>query len=571
MEQTIPVDTGAEAFIELLNANDVKYIFLNPGTDTFYVQEAISKFKALSKRTPEVILSLHESVAMAAAHGYFMVSGKPQVVFVHVDLGVQQVGGALHNAQRGRAGIVLCSGRVPSNIDRGRLSPVHWFQEQFDQAGVVRGYVKWDYELRTNENIHHVVQRAFQIASSEPCGPVYLCLPQDALSEKITSVRIPDVARHTAVSAPQADAVLLSEVASLLIKAENPLIITGYSGRHTQSVASLVELAEISGARVIASSYRMNFPTTHPLFGGFDAIPYLGNADVVLIIDHDVPYIPFRAKLKPETRIVHIDIDPLKENMPLWSFPVDALIQADSSKVLPVLSQTLRQMITQEQKARCQSRLQQIHGEHQKMMTDWRNMATSKATQNPISPEWLCRCIDEVLDEDAIVLGEAVTNIGSVIRQIHRTKPGTLFQAGGTSLGWGLGAAVGAKLASPDKTVVTTVGDGGFVLNCPTAALWAASVYHAPFLCIIFNNMQYNAPKIALRQALGNTSYSEKTGNWVGIDIKPSPDFAAIARACYAYGQTVDEPSELPSALRTALDQVRSGTPAVLDVRVERP
>jgi acetolactate synthase-1/2/3 large subunit len=146
MEQTLPVDNGAEAFIELLNANGVNYLFLNPGTDTYCIQEAISKFKALGKRTPEVILSLHESVAMAAAHGYFMVSGKPQVVLVHADLGPQQVGGALHNAQRGRAGIVLCSGRVPSSLEEGRLNPVHWLQEQFDQSGVVRGYVKWDYE-----------------------------------------------------------------------------------------------------------------------------------------------------------------------------------------------------------------------------------------------------------------------------------------------------------------------------------------------------------------------------------------------------------------------------------------
>ena len=150
MDQTIPVSNGSEAFLELLNANGVDYIFLNPGTDTFPIQEAVCKFKALGKRTPEVILSLHESVAMAAAHGYFMITGKPQVVFVHADLGPQQVGGALHNAQRGRIGVVLCSGRVPSNIEKRRMNQFHWLQEQFDQAGVVRGYVKWEYELRSN-------------------------------------------------------------------------------------------------------------------------------------------------------------------------------------------------------------------------------------------------------------------------------------------------------------------------------------------------------------------------------------------------------------------------------------
>ncbi|MEK7353252.1 MAG: thiamine pyrophosphate-binding protein, partial [Chloroflexota bacterium] len=117
MEKIVPVDEGAEAFIELINANGVEYLFLNPGTDTFPIQEALSKFKALGKRTPKVMLCLDESVAMAAAHGYFAVTGRPQVV-LHVDLGTIQVGGALHNAQRGRIGVIFCAGRAPSTIDQ---------------------------------------------------------------------------------------------------------------------------------------------------------------------------------------------------------------------------------------------------------------------------------------------------------------------------------------------------------------------------------------------------------------------------------------------------------------------
>ena len=349
MEQTLPVNEGAEALVELLNANGVDYIFLNPGTDTFPVQEAVSKFKALGKRTPDVVLCLHESVGMAAAHGHFMVSGKPQVVFVHVDVGPQQVGAALHNAQRSRIGVIFCAGQVPSNIEgneRDRRShAIQWLEEQFDPAGTVRNYVKWAYELRSNENIHHVVQRAFQIASSEPCGPVFLSLPQNLLLEKMTNVRIPAVDRYKAASTPQADTALLSEAASMLIEAENPLIITGYSGRNTDSVAPLVELAETVSVRVIASHLRMNFPTTHPLCSGFDPNPYLEDADVILIIDHDVPYVPAIARLKSDARIIHIDIDPVKQDMPTWGFPVDILIQADSNKASPALSQMISQKV----------------------------------------------------------------------------------------------------------------------------------------------------------------------------------------------------------------------------------
>jgi len=113
------------------------------------------------------------------------------------------------------------------------------------------------------------------------------------------------------------------------------------------------------------------------------------------------------------------------------------------------------------------------------------------------------------------------------------------------------------------------MGDGGFNFACPTAALWAAAAYHTPFLCIIINNMRYNAPTLALRQGSSVTSYSEKTGVWIGVDIKPSPDYAAIARACQAYGQIVEDPAEIQPAIKVALEQVRNGKAAVLDVRCD--
>lgn len=569
MEKTIPVDNGAEAFIELLNASGVEYIFLNPGTDTYCIQEALSKFKALGKKTPGVVLCLHESVGMAAAQGYFLATGKPQVVLVHADLGPQQAGGALHNAQRGRAGIVLCSGRVPSDVDQGRFNQVHWMQEQFDQHGSVRGSVKWDYELRSNESIHHVVQRAFQFAGSEPCGPVYLSLPQDALSESIKSVTILPPERYGAVTPPQIETGLLDRIASILVQAKNPLIITGYAGRNPRTVPYLVELAETIGARVISSQLRMNFPTTHPLFGGIEPNQFLPETDVILVIDNDVPYVPSRIKPAPGTQIIHIDIDALKQNMPLWGFPADILVEADSSRALPSLNRALKQMINAEQKAKIAARAGQIQAENRKMKLEWRNLAAAKASQRPISPEWLCQCIGEVLGDEAIIVAEPVTNTASVLRQVLRTRPGSYLQSGGSNLGWGLGGALGVKLAKPEETVVTIMGDGGFNFACPTAGLWAAAAYHAPFLCIIINNMRYNAPTLALRQGSSTTSYSEKTGVWIGVDIKPSPDYAAVARACQAYGQIVEDPGEIQSAIKIALDQVRNGKAAVLDVRCD--
>jgi acetolactate synthase-1/2/3 large subunit len=570
LDKIVPVDLGAEAFVELLNANGVEYIFLSPGSDTVCIQEALSKFEALGKRTPRVVLGLHESVSMAAAHGYYMVSGRPQVVIVHVDVGTQQVGGALHNAQRARVGVILCAGRAPISIDEdkkyGRNSRLGWITEQFDQAGVVRGYVKWDYELRSNENIHHVVQRAFQVASTEPCGPVYLILPRELLMEEINSVMIPDVVRYAAPSTPQADINLLEKAAEMLVQAENPLIITDYAGRHHEAVASLIELAETLGVRVITSMCNMSFPTTHRLWGGFSSEPYLKDVDVILIIDHDAPYAPSRAKLAKGAKIIQIDMDPVKENMPIHFFPVDILIEADSSKAIPALTGIVKQKLTTQQQSILQDRSKRLEGENRKLIDGWYEIATSKAYQKPIAQDWLCRCIAEEIDENTIVVNEVAGGLYAIVQHIPRVVPGTYFNTYGSSLGWGPGAALGAKLAAPDRTVVHLAGDGSFIYGCPTAALWAANRYGAPHLTIVFNNGEYRALRGIWPILYGGNSYSEKTGNWVGVDFTPCPDYSLIAQACGSYAQRVEEPSELRPAIREALEKVRNGQNSLLDV-----
>lgn len=571
----VVVEEGAEAFVEMLNANGVDYIFLNPGTDTFPVQEALAKFQAQEKRVPKVILSLHESVAMSAAHGHFMLSGRPQVVFVHVDLGTQQVGGALHNAQRGRIGVVLCAGRAPWTQDgsrRGQRSGmIHWIQEQFDQAAIVRGYVKWDYEVRLADNLHQVVQRAFQVASASPPGPVYLSLPREVLMEKLEHLEVPEVARHGAPAAPQADAALLEEAAQILAQAKNPLIIAGSPGRNPSAVAALVALAEALGAPVVTSDLRMNFPSAHPLWAGALANPYLREADAILVIDHDVPYIPGVVRPRPGAKIIQIDLDPVKPTIPMWFFPVDISLHADSAKAIPVLAAALEGHLTAPARAAARAR-QERHGQQQQARREgWSQGALRLAAQRPISPDWLGYCIAQAVGEEDIVLNEAVTSSGFVSRHLARTRPGTIFGSGGSSLGWGLGAALGAKLAAPDRTVVSLMGDGSFVFGCPTAALWAADAYHVPFLTVIFNNQAYNAPKASLRTDYGPSSYSERTGAWVGMDIAPSPEYALVAQACRAYGETVEDPAQLPGALQRGLERVRAGQAAVLDVRLQRP
>ncbi len=570
----IAVETGAEGFIELLNVNRVDYIFMNPGTDTTPIQEAIAKFKATGRRTPQVILCTHETVAMAAAHGYFAVTGRPQVVLVHVDVGTQNIGGALHNAQRSRIGVVVCAGRSPSIFEGerpgGRSMGIMWWQEQRDQAGVVRNFTKWDYELRFNENAHHVVQRAFQVAASQPSGPVYLTLPREVLVEKIRKVQVLDIDRFAPPATPEADSTLLAEAAAILAAADNPLIIVGHSGRNPQAVQPLIELAEMIGARVSSSTTRMNFPSNHPLaVGGFTG-EYLKQADVILVIDHDIPYIPAMGKPASETKIIHIDIDPIKQDMVMWGFPSDILLQADSAKAIPALNKLVRKKITKERTARARARYTQLEKERARVDAEGRELAISKADSTPVSPEWFCYCLSEVVDADTIIVDESMSGGGALSRYVPRTMPGTIFGSGGSSLGFGLGASLGVKLAAPDKNVVCLVGDGCFMFGCPTPAFWASSVYHLPFLCVIFNNEGYNAVRSNLRATFGKDNFGEKDPFFSGMDIAPSPNYALIAQACNCHGETVRSSAEAKPAIRRALEQVKAGRSAVLDVRIPK-
>ena len=449
------IRNGAEQFIELLQQNQAEFIFMNPGTDTTPLQEAVARLRSVGRATPQVILCPHETVAMAAAHGYFCVTGRPQVVLVHVDVGTMNIGGALHNAQRARIGVVICAGRSPSIFEGerpgGRTMGIMWWQEQRDQAGIVRNFTKWDYELRFNENARHVVRRAFQMAAGEPCGPVYLTLPREVLVGPVNSVPALDPARFPAATAPQADSDRLADVAAVLAASKEPLIIAGYSGRNPAAVAPLVELAELLGARVLSSGSTMNFPTNHPLCVQGMGVDFLPKADVILVIDHDIPYMPAVFQPDPETKIIHIGIDPVKQDMVLWGFPADILLHADSAKAVPALTQLIKRKIARSRQEWSVIRFVEAAKEQAYIEAAAQAFAQSRSGQSPISPEWFCHCLAEVVGDDDIIVDESLTSGMAVARYLPRTKPGTYFSSGGSSLGFGLGASLGVKLAARRK------------------------------------------------------------------------------------------------------------------------
>ena len=554
---------GAEAFVEILNANRVQHIFFNPGIDTVPVQAALIRMQESGKRTPSLVMCLDESVAMTAAHGHYMVSGRPQVVMVHSELGTLRAGGAMHNAQWGRVPVILWAGQSPPG------QRVNWMKEKFDQSGIMRGCVKWDHMLSAGEDIHEVLQNAFKTAFSEPCGPVYLTFPTAILSQAFEKTRILPGPAEPPLPSRRFDANTLDRAAETLLNATNPLIVPGYSGRHQESVKELIDLAELLSAPVFNGGTTLNFPTTHPLCA-FGTMGRFADADVILAIDYDMGYTMTADMTKPGSTVVQIALDPATQGRPLWSRGADILIQGDSRQAIRMLADSIRKKLTAGKKTEMEARYAKLREEHKRQQDQSRSAALNNAKKKPISADWIGRCISDVIDEDTIIVNQSMSG-GAALRQIDRVKPGTLLSCAGGSIQFALGAALGAKLAAPDKMVVSLVSDGGFIWGCPVATLWSARVYQAPFLSIVFNNQSYGAIRRPLAQrTYGDRMMTGEMGAALGVDISPSPEYAAVAQSCGAYGRKVENPEEVLPALREAVSQLNTGKSAVLDIILDK-
>jgi acetolactate synthase-1/2/3 large subunit len=212
-------------------------------------------------------------------------------------------------------------------------------------------------------------------------------------------------------------------------------------------------------------------------------------------------------------------------------------------------------------------RFKQLEKTHRKTRDVCYALALKGAKEKPISPDWLSHCIGEVLSEDMIVVSHVISHMESFYEQISRTRPGTFLTCPGGSINWALGAALGAKVGAPDKTIVSLMTDGGFVWGCPVAALWSATAYNAPFLSVIYNNQAYGAIK-GLLEMMAGERLSDKMAFDVGVHLTPSPDYAGIARSCGAYGRKVEDPGDVVPSLKKGLAQVRKGKAAALDIRL---
>jgi acetolactate synthase-1/2/3 large subunit len=422
----------------------------------------------------------------------------------------------------------------------------------YDQAGMLREYVKWDYELRYGEQVETIVDRALAIAMAEPRGPVYLSLPREALAEPLEDFAFGDTPRQVAPAPPAPAADAIERAAAILEQAKRPLIVTARGGRTGGGAKALARFAEHFAMPVVEFWPPQNsLPTTHPMHGGFDVAPWLGEADAVLVVDSLVPWIPSRHSLSPDCPVIQIGPDPTFANLPMRGFPSTVAIQSDAAAALDALHAALARRLEDEQAA-LEIRRARIAAHNRDRREAARDAARAGDTA-PMSAGWVSYCLDQVKDEDALVFNE----LGADPSVMTFARSATYFShslAGG--LGWGLPAALGAKLACPERLVIAAVGDGSYMFANPVACHQVSEALGLPVLTIVFNNGVWNAVRKST-EAVYPDGHAVRANRMPLTSLEPAPRYEMIAQASGGYGERVEAASELPAALGRALDAIR--------------
>jgi len=559
--------TAAARYLSALAERGVDTLFVNAGTDFAPIVEAYAvNRETAGPALPTPVICAHENLAGGMAHGAWLMSGRPQALMLHVNVGTANVACAVANAARDRAPLLVTAGRSPI-LEYGAVGardlPIHWSQEMFDQASLVREFVKWDYELHDPRQVDAVVDRALSLATAHPRGPVYLSLPREVLAEAAEApAGRPAPTPVPAAISPDPDAV--ETLADRLAAAAFPVIVATASGIEPESVGLLADCCARFAIGVADPWARyLNIPFDHPNRLGADVSAALQRADVIVFLESDVPWIQARQAPRDDCFIAQVGVDPLFSAYPIRSHRSDLNIAATPSAFLARLTAALEARADRIDPARAEG-FRAIAAARREATAGLLRQEAAADADAPISMAAISAALGELLEDDDIVFNEYV----SYPDLLQRTRPGSYFflpASGG--LGWGLPAALGAKYAAPDRTVIATLGDGAYMFANPAACHHAAAKHGLAVLTIIANNSNWTAVDSATRLVYPDgRAVASAEGRF--SDLSPSPDFAGYCTASGGYGVKVERRSELAAALKEALRVVREdGRQALVDVR----
>jgi benzoylformate decarboxylase len=549
--------SGKRAFLELLKQEGVDIIFGNPGTTELPLMDALAVENDL-----RYVLALQEAAVMAMADGYAQASGKLAVVNLHVAPGLGNAMGMLYDAQKSGAPILVTAGQHDQSFNV--TEPILWA----DLPTIARPLVKWSSEVHRLADLPRLIHRAAKTALAPPTGPVFLSLPGDVFNAEgeVDLLAPTRVAPRT-----RGDREAVEAAAELLAKAERPLIIAGDAVAQSRAHAELVELAELIGAPVYAEFVpnTASFPASHPLFRG--TMTRSAPAVRAVLEQHDLLFsaggdlftlsLPSNVELMPDNLpIIHLDVDPWEIGK---NYPARVAILGDPKGTLPDITAATRERMSAGVRSRARERLDAATSAIRDEREALRAKARAMADATPVQPLSLFEAIGRMLPKDTVVIDEAVSSSAGMRQLIASDDPQSFFGLRGGGIGWGLPAAIGAKLALPDRPVVAFVGDGSAMYTCQ--ALWTAARYRIGVIFVILNNTSYRILKQRVNALRGHAA---QTDIYVGMDlVDPAVDYVGLARSL---GIAAERAGTVAEATDLVGKGLKGGEALLIDVTLDR-
>jgi acetolactate synthase-1/2/3 large subunit len=499
---------------------------------------------------------------------------------VHVDAGTANACMAIQNLFRYRLPVMLFAGRAPHTLHGELLGSrdtyVHFVQDPFDIASIVRPYVKWEYSLPSGVVVKEALARASAFAHSDPSGPVYMMLPRETLAEEWDEVVMPSYppARYGSVQAGGVEPARADAIAQALMAADNPVAFAAYLGRKPEAVAVLDRLARATGIRVAEfNAIDLNIPQDSPCFAGADPLPLLEAADLGLLLDSDVPFVPQAAKRASAMKWIQIDVDPQKADFPMWGFATDMRIQGDCAIVLQQVLDAVEARADDGYRKRVTDRIASWGSAREASAKRRATASANKGVSGALNPAFVFATLSTKLSPDDFVLNEAIRNGPILQDHLTRTKPKSYLGLAGGGLGFSGGMALGLKLAEPGRRIVQVIGDGGFHFSSPDSVYAVAQQYQIPILTIVLDNGGWQAVKSAVQRVYPKGIAAETDqfqSRLMSGRQGERRDFSGVAKAFGAHGECVSEPGELAAAIDRAFAALDDRKAAVLHVQVTR-
>ncbi len=564
----------ADVVVAAMKEGGVDNLFFVSGSELAFYQEASARAKARGKPAPRLVTMTNEHTAMCAAIGNAMFRNAPAATAVHIDVGTLHQGAAVHAAWKSEAPVLMTAGTGPrapaDSMPGGRDHPIQWLQEPRDQAEIVRQFTKVDHRMEYMDHPGTTVSRLLQLSMTEPRGPVYLSLPRELAM--LPSGDLPAYPTRDELGVGLLGDVpieLADEIATRLIAADFPTMILERSGRDPEAVGAVVELAELLALSVheADTSDRLNIPHTHWALGGRYPLP---ECDAVLVLDGVIPFAPGIVEPQQEAFIAWIGRDPVVSRGKTMDHRADVRVTADPARAARAISAAVRRLMSRSDRDRVASRRTMLKKRAIERQRQLPAELARDVSQRVLTGRVVSEAIGRRISPNGVILNDAVTNGRSLLGYAPRTEPQTYFRSGSSAGGWGGGAAIGVKLAAPDRDVVHATGDGYYLFGNPLTTAWAAATHAAAYLTVVYVNGSYGTGTQGLRD-LYPEGYAVTAGDYTGGVIDPCPRFGAVLESVGGFGADVDQFDQLASAMDEAFRQVRNGVPALVAVRVPGP